>query len=349
MKSGNGLLARLCLASIREAEPPGQCVPRQSLGTRRKREEMTTPPMPLAPSFSWLRSLAAFASYPLLIAPFWRRSWFHRIGRLCVIAVYAYLCVLLALLALEDRLLFHPTTADVWLPPPRGANIEDVNLTSADGTPIHAWWGAPDGWTPEQGAVLFCHGNAGNVSEWGQEIPIWQAYVHTGVIVFDYPGYGKSGGIPSEAGCYAAADAAYDWLVHERQVPSARILLIGRSLGCAMAIDLACRRSCRALILCSPFTYFPDLAQEKYPFFPCRWLAHNQFNNLHKIAGVRGPVFIAHGTADTLVPVSQGQCLYAAAPEPKRFLAMPGLDHNDGPSDAFYQAVGDFLAERAAR
>lgn len=301
------------------------------------------------PRFSWLRLLAAFASYPLLFAAFWRRSWFHRAGRLCVIAIYVYLSPLLALLVLEDRLLYHPTTAEVWLPPPRGANIEDVNLTSADGTPIHAWWGAPDGWTPEQGAVLFCHGNAGNVSEWGQEIPIWQAYVHTGVVVFDYPGYGKSGGRPGEQGCYAAANAAHDWLTRNKQIPAERILLIGRSLGGAMATDLASRRSCRALILCSAFTSFPDLAQEKYPFFPGRWLVHNHFDNLRKIAGVRGPVFIAHGTVDALVPFTQGERLFAAAPEPKRFLAMPGLGHNDSPNEDFYTAVGEFLAETAPK
>ena len=248
------------------------------------------------PRSSWLRSIAALASYPLLYAPFWRRSWFHRAGRLCVVAVYAYLCVLLAMLALEDRLLYRPTSADVWLPPPIGAHVEDVSLTSADGTAIHAWWRAPSGWTPEQGAVLFSHGNGGNVSEWGVEIPIWQAYLNTGVLVYDYPGYGKSGGRPSEQGCYAAADAAYDWLTCDRQVPAERILLMGRSLGCAMAIDLACRKTHRRLILCSPFTSFPELAQEKYPLFPGRWLVHNQFSNLQKIGGARAPVFIAHGT-----------------------------------------------------
>ncbi len=293
-----------------------------------------------------LRSLAAAASYPLLVAPFWRRSGFHRAGRLAMLAVYAYLAVLIAMLVLEDRFLYHPTTAaEVWLPPPQGANIEDVTLTSADGTAIHGWWGAPDGWSPERGAMLYCHGNGGNVSERGHETPLWQAYLKTGILIFDYPGYGKSGSRPTEAGCYAAADAAYDWLTREKGVAGERVLLMGRSLGCAMAIDLASRRPCRALILCSAFTSFPELAQEKYPFFPGRWLVHNRFDNLRKILTCRCPVFIAHGTADAVVPFHHGEQLFAAAPQPKRFHAMPGLGHNDAPDGAFYEEVRAFLKE----
>jgi len=284
---------------------------------------------------------------PLLWSPFWGRNWFRRSGRLALIAAYAYLAAMLGLLMFEDRFLYHPTSADSWLPPPAGARFEDVNLSSADGTRIHAWWGAPDGWAPERGAVLFCHGNAGNVSWWGQEIPIWQAYLQTGVLVFDFPGYGKSGGVPTEAGCYGSADAAYDWLTREKQVPAGRVLLVGRSLGCAMATDLASRRPCRALVLCSAFTSFSDLAQEKYPIFPGRWLVHNRFDNLGKIAACRCPVFIAHGTADRLVPFSHGERLFAAAHEPKRFHAMHGLDHNDAPDDGFYQEVIGFLKEAA--
>ena len=300
------------------------------------------------PHASWLRRVGAAAALLLLVSPFWRRSWLHRAARLGVFAGYVYFGALFVLLAMEDRFLYHPTTpAEAWLPPPAGVRVEDVVLTCADGTPIHAWWGAPDGWTPERGAVLHCHGNDGNVSQWGQVIPTWQGRLKTGVLVFDYPGYGKSGGSPTEAGCYAAADAAYDWLTREKQVPAERVLLLGESLGTAIATDLASRRPCRALVLCSPFTSFPDVAQDKYPIFPGRWLVHNQFDSRRKIAGCRCPVFIAHGTADTVVPFAHGERLYAAAPEPKRFLAMPGHTHDDGPDDAFFDALRRFLDETA--
>ena len=169
----------------------------------------------------------------------------------------------------------------------------------------------------------------------------------TAVLIFDYPGYGRSGGRPSEAGCYAAADAAHDWLTAPGRVAVGRVILLGRSLGAGVAVDLACRRLVRALVLYSPFTSFPDLAQEKCRWLPTRRLLRNRFDNLGKINGVRGPVFIAHGTADTLVPVHHGERLHAAASGPKRFLPLPGRGHNGGFCEAFYFSLCAFLEETA--
>ncbi len=307
-------------------------------------------PTTTAPRPSRLRSLGAAAAVRRRVSPVWRGSWLHRLGRFGALTVYAYLGVLLLLLALENRLVYCPTTAaEVWLPPPAGVRVEDVELTAADGTPIHAWWAAPDGWKPAPGAVQFCHGNAGNVSQWGQGFAAWQARLRTGILVFDYPGYGKSGGRTSEAGSHAAADAAYDWLTGVKRVPGENVVVLGISLGCGPATDLAARRPHRALVLCSAFTSLPELAQEKFPWLPCRWLAHNQFDNLHKIAACRGPVFIAHGTADALIPFAHGERLFAAAPEPKRFLAQSGRGHNDTADDAFFEAVSRFLDETAKK
>ncbi len=165
------------------------------------------------------------------------------------------------------------------------------------------------------------------------------------VLVFDYPGYGRSSGVPSEAGCYAAGDAAYDWLSKVQHVPAERIILVGGSLGGGIATDLARRRPHRVLVLVAAFTSFPDMAQLKYPWLPARWLVHNHFDNLGKIADCRGPVFIAHAPQDKLIPFEQGERLFAAAHEPKRFFPMPNYWHNDLPVEAFYPALGDFLAE----
>ncbi|HVS38271.1 MAG TPA: alpha/beta hydrolase [Gemmataceae bacterium] len=295
-----------------------------------------------------LRFVAAAASYPLLFAPFWRRSWLHQMGRCLVLVLYIYVALLIALLVLEDHFLYHAALAsESWTPPPAGVAVEDVALRTADGTAIHGWWSVPDGWTPERGAVLYCHGNADNLSHWGSEIPIWQARLGAGVLFFDYPGFGKSGGAVSEAGCYAAADAACDWLTQEKAIPGRRVVIVGRSLGTGPATDLASRRPCRALILFSPFTSFPDLAQEKYPMFPGRWLVHNRYDNLRKITACRCPIFIAHGTADALIPFHHGQQLFAAAAAPKRFHAMPGLNHEEPPDAAFYDDVKAFLKEAA--
>jgi fermentation-respiration switch protein FrsA (DUF1100 family) len=282
-----------------------------------------------------------------LYSPFWRRSWRHRVGRLTVFCGFVYLAILGTLLALEDRLLFRASRkSESWNDPPPNLAVEDVMLPRAGGPPVHAWWAAPPGWAPSQGAVLICHGNGGNLSWRGPSMRQWVEEMRTAVLLIDYPGYGKSGGDPSESGCYAGGDTAFDWLTDNRNVPPGRILLFGGSLGGAVATDLAARRPHRALVLLCAFTSFPDMAQKSVPWLPGRWLVHNQFDNLKKIPSCAGPVFIAHGTEDQLVPYSQGERLFEAAREPKRFLPLAGFQHRDTPPSAFFPALRVFLKEQ---
>jgi fermentation-respiration switch protein FrsA (DUF1100 family) len=245
-----------------------------------------------------------------------------------------------------NRFLFRPVlhTHD-WVEPPVGLPVEDVGLTGADGRRLHAWWTTPDGWHPSQGALLYCHGNAGNLSHRGEGVRRWRDLMGQAVLIFDYPGYGRSEGQPCETGCYASGDAAYDYLVAVQKVPPERILLYGGSLGAAVAIDLASRRPHRALVLVSGFTSLRDMARRLYPWLPIRWFLPSCFDNLAKIARCSGPVFIAHGTADHLVPFEQGERLFAAAREPKAFFPMAGYDHNHSPGPDFYVALREFLAQ----
>jgi fermentation-respiration switch protein FrsA (DUF1100 family) len=258
------------------------------------------------------------------------------------ILAFGYVGVLLVLLALENYILFRPLRAsEAWLPPPN-ERVEDVEL-QADGTSMHAWWCPVNGAT---GAVLYCHGNAGNLSHRSAQIAQWQDHLGQSVLIFDYPGYGKSGGKPSEAACYAAAEAAYDWLVDNAMVPAEQIILYGGSLGGGVAVELAHRgKAHRALVLLKTFTSIPDMAQQQYPWFPARWLVRNKFDNLAKIGQCSGPVFIAHGDCDRLVPYSHGQRLVAAAREPKCFLTLRGCDHNDPSGPEFYDRLRQFLQE----
>jgi fermentation-respiration switch protein FrsA (DUF1100 family) len=283
-------------------------------------------------------------------APFWRRSWKHQAGRVALVSLYAYLGAILAMLALEDRLLYAACpAADEWLPPPAGVAVEDVTLTTADGTPVHAWWSPPPGWKPTDGALLFCHGNGGNLSHRGWMLPRLHAGLGTAVLLFDYPGYGRSGGSPSEAGCYAAGDAAYDWLTGVRGVPGERVVLYGGSLGGGTAVELARRRPHRALVLVSAFASFPDEAQDRFPWLPARWLVRNRFDNLRKLAECRGPVFVAHARDDGVISFAQGRELFAAAPGPKEFFLLSDWGHNDCLNDAGYAALRRFLSEHAPR
>jgi uncharacterized protein len=280
------------------------------------------------------------------LSPFWKRSRWHRVGGMVLRLCYFYVGVLIVLLWLENWFLFTPTTAaEDWRPPPEGLHVEDVSLRSKDGVALHAWWATPQRWQPEDGAVLYCHGSGGNLSGRGEAVKLWVKALRLPVLIVDYPGYGLSEGTPTEAGCYAAGDAAHDWLTKTMGVPGHRIVLLGGSLGGAVATDLAVRRPPRALVLIAAFTSFPDMAQKSYPWLPARWLVRNQMDNLNKIGKVKSPVFIAHGTADSLIPFSQGERLFAAANQPKRFFPMPGRDHDEVPSEAGFTAVRDFLEE----
>ena len=273
------------------------------------------------------------------------KSWWYTALRLAVAGLYLYAAVILGLLAAEDRILYHPVpAARHWNPPPRGLEPRDVEFTSADGTRLHGWWCVPAGWTPEQGSLLLCHGNSGNISYLTPAALHWQEQLHVAVFLFDYPGFGRSEGSPSEAGCYAAGDAAYDWIINEQKIPPNRLLLHGQSLGSGVAVNLAVHRPHRALILTSPFTSFPAVAQAILPLAPAYWLVHNQFHNDDKIAQVTTPVFIAHGTADHVIPYYQGERLFAlATSKHKRFLRVEDGPHNLIHSGAVQRAVRDFL------
>jgi fermentation-respiration switch protein FrsA (DUF1100 family) len=249
------------------------------------------------------------------------------------------------LLALENRLLFHPVrAAEEWLAPPN-AQVEDVFLRSADGTRIHAWWCPTPNWSSEQGALLYCHGNACNLSHRCQAIASWQKQFGTAVLIFDYPGYGQSEGEPNEAGCYAAAEAAYAWLVDEKHVLGSQVLLYGGSLGGGVAVELATHKPHRALVLVKTFTSIPDAAQDVCRWIPVRWLMRNKFANLEKIGRCTQPVFIAHGTSDRTVQYRHSEELFTAANEPKQFFTMPGGDHNDPLPAEFFLSLTTFLGQ----
>jgi fermentation-respiration switch protein FrsA (DUF1100 family) len=245
----------------------------------------------------------------------------------------------------ENRLVYRAKKARrEWVEPP-SPEIEDVYLFSADGSRIHAWW-LP---CPGSGeALLYLHGNAGNLSQRGGSMLKLRHLLGTAVLIPDYPGYGKSAGRPTETGCYQAADAAYDWLTQEHKVDPQNILLYGASLGGGVAVELGSRREHRALVLVKTFTSLPDAAKALHPWLPVHWLMRNRFDNLARIRSCQRPVFIGHGDADRYVPYVLGQRLYEAANEPKHFFTMRGDGHNDRMPEDFFKSLRSFLREVTA-
>jgi fermentation-respiration switch protein FrsA (DUF1100 family) len=259
-------------------------------------------------------------------------------------AAFVYLGVVIVFIFLENSLLFHPVRAsDDWVAPP-SSRIEDVEFSTADGTSIHGWWYRNGSSTS---ALLYAHGNAGNLSHRGPTIVPMAEALGVSVLIFDYPGYGRSAGKPNEKSCYAAGEAAYDWLTQSQQVAPENVVLFGKSLGGGVMTELASHRPHRALVLVKTFSSVPDMGQELFPWLPARWLVRNRFDSLAKIGQCHRPVFLAHGDCDSVIPCSHSQRLYEAANEPKRFLLMPGCDHNDALGADFLSALRQFLDQFA--
>lgn len=243
---------------------------------------------------------------------------------------------------LQSRLVYHPRRPIEETPAAYGLAYEDVSLTTADNVSLHGWWVPAD---RSRGTMLFFHGNAGNISHRTETLEIFNRLGMNSLII-DYRGYGRSGGKPSEAGTARDADAAWDYLVNDRQIDPQRIVIFGRSLGGAVAIELATRKPCQALIAESTFTSIPDMSKAILPIFP-RFLVRFGYRSIDRIASVGCPVLVVHSPDDDLVPYEFGRELYKAAVEPKAFLEIKG-SHNEGfllSLEAYLAGMDAFLSE----
>ena len=226
---------------------------------------------------------------------------------------------------IENFFVFHPQTELDMTPDRMGLHHESIFFDAADGTKLHGWFFPLSG---KSLVILFCHGNAGNISHRLHNI---QELLKKGfqVFIFDYRGFGKSNGSPSREGVYLDGLAAYDYLRNRLGIPPNRIILFGRSLGAAVATEIAAKRKVNRLILESAFTSTKAMARTMplfallSPFLP----AH--YNNLKKIEHITIPKLIIHGNRDEIIPFTMGEQLFEAGPEPKAFYAIEGAGHND--------------------
>jgi fermentation-respiration switch protein FrsA (DUF1100 family) len=275
------------------------------------------------------RTKAKAAAQPL---PLW---W-----RVVRVLLVGYLMILLMLTWLENSLIYFPAKYPAGWWKPRGLKFEDAEFQAADSTHLHGWYCEAE---RPQAVILFCHGNAGNLThrvDIMQELP---RYANASLLLFDYRGYGKSEGSPDEAGVLADARAARKWLAGRAGVTEEDIVLWGESIGGAIAVDLAANDGARGLILEDSFTSLPDVGAYHYPLLPVRWLMKSRLDSLANIDRYQGPLLMAHGDADSIVPYSFGQRLFKAANEPKRFITQTDADHNDPRDEAFWQELKHFI------
>jgi len=286
------------------------------------------------------------APQPPTRSPSRLRRWAKRILRVVLIG-YVAACIILLLV---QRVLLFPgayfhsrESVKVHAAPGR----ELLTLHSADGHRITAVFGAaltPEGQlradAPQRPTLLYFYGNGDCLYTSMDEFNAFRR-LGANVLIPEYVGYPLSGGKPGESALYATADAAYEYLLTRPDVDKSQIIAMGRSIGAGPAIDLASRKPVAGLATFSAFTSMDEMARKVLPVFPTRWFLRHHFRNEQKMPQVRCPVFLAHGTKDSLVPFSMMARLKNKAAGPVTLYEIVGADHND-----IYIVGGDTLLEK---
>jgi hypothetical protein len=260
------------------------------------------------------------------------------------------LLVIVILRVIENQLIYFPPRYPEGFPSPQIVDREgeEVWLLTADGVRINALYRSNPA---SKKILLWFHGNAENI---GSGLDHLRALARTGVniLAVDYRGYGKSEGEPDEAGVYRDADAAYDYLIEQRHFRAQDIVIYGVSLGGAVAINLASRRPCGGLIVQSSFSTARAMARRMFAIPLIEFVVKSRFDSIRRIGEVRAPILIVHGTRDEMVPYAMGQQLFAAAPEPKRFLPIEGAGHNnllEAGGERYLGILKDFIINIATK
>lgn len=252
--------------------------------------------------------------------------------------------LLILLLKWQERLTVFAPSREVFTDPGRaGLPFEEVYL-EADGNRLHGWY------VPGQSSttVLWLHGNAGNIADRVDHLAAMSRELGVSHLLFDYRGYGRSSGGPSEKGIYRDAAAAWQYLTVNRGIDPGRIVIYGHSLGAAVAVHLTGRTAADAgaVVLESPFTSAADMARLIYHRLPMHLLLSVRFDNMCRVGDLRPPLLVIHGEEDTVIPFAMGQRVFAAATGRKTFLAVPGGDHSDCylvGGDAYWKAWRDLI------
>jgi len=243
----------------------------------------------------------------------------------------------------EDKLIFYPSAEIIHTPGQVGLEFQDLFFTTADGVRLHSWF------IPHRDAritLVWFHGNAGNISHRVENIKLLHDKVKVNIFIFDYRGYGRSEGSVSEAGTYQDGAAALQFVRKQLGVEAQNLIIFGRSLGAAVAAEMASRFDSRGLILESPFVSIREMAKSVFPLLPIGPLLQTRYDNLEKIVKIKVPLLVLHGDRDEVIPYEHGKRVFAAAPGPKDFYTINGAGHNDTyivGGDAYFQRLRSFI------
>lgn len=263
--------------------------------------------------------------------------WMRRIA---VGAVGLYTVVVLLLYTFQRDLMYRPDSIK-RVPPSYYdmlANVQEVELKTADGLRVLAWYAAPPEGRP---TVLVFHGNGGSLRSQRYRLKYFKD-ANMGVMILGYRGYAGSDGAPSEEGLYTDARTALAWL-NAQGIADNRIALYGESLGTGIATKMATEREFAAIVLESPYTSTVDVAEQNFWFIPVHWLMADQYNSLARIADVHEPLLIMHGGADQVIPQKLGRKLFDAANEPKESFWPERAAHNTIFDLGGFAAAADFI------
>jgi fermentation-respiration switch protein FrsA (DUF1100 family) len=247
---------------------------------------------------------------------------------------------------MQDRMLFlsQPLAADELAAiAARYPRAQEVRLPGDSGVVLHGWFlKAAEHAAARAPLLIYFGGNAEEVSWLLGEAPRFAGW---SLLLMNYRGYGGSGGQPGEAALYADALRAYDYALARADVEPARIVLMGRSLGAAVAVHVAARRSARAVLLVSPFDSMTELARRHYRFLPVSWLLRHRFESLADASGIDAPLLALVAARDTIIPVPHSRRLFEAWRGPKTWRQIEAADHNDlSDTPEYWRAIGEFLA-----
>lgn len=242
--------------------------------------------------------------------------------------------------SLDEMLLFFPSRYPEGNWEPDDLHYEDVWFESADGTKLHGWYCPVE---KPVAVMLFAHGNGGHLAHRAELLKFLQTELQVSVMMFDYRGYGRSKGVPTVKGILQDARAAANILAEKADVLPEELVLIGRSLGGAVMIDLAAELQPSGLIVECTFPSLKEVASIHYR--KLSWLVPaGKLNSAERLAEYQGPFLQSHGTLDRIIPYDLGQKLYEAANEPKQFVSIPEGNHNTPQSVEYYEALNKFLA-----